>query len=511
MPKKNSNTPALTTSSESPSPSLNPNKSINIAMSCDDNIAQYIPVVMISAYENHPDYEVVFYIMQSKISFKNLSLIEFTAKKYNSKVNIISVDESIFDRFRSTNRYGKECYYYFYAHKLLPKNVDRCIYLDVDVILNGDISEMYFSDFEENYLISTATHYNDEKLNEKLSFYSYEHLNSINIPDGELFCSGVMVLNLKKMRKDEIEKTYTIILDKIEQEKLAPYFFDQGLANYIFYTHTKFLPRGIWQWTVTDFYNFIFNQQEISNPKNAKIIHYINNYKPWTMLYKEISFETAPLNWDYFENPFVFRTLLKNIMLQYWWKYAEKAPNYDELILHATPILKELHKFDNESIDYEFYFTKKKDEINKKEQKLFFIDEIKPNLYLPLFQVSLPKDTWNNFTLIANFVYLANNKPNFYDTLCFSCFYNGNLELKVVQSQLEKSSPFFLNSLFYTISNNEIVFLISNVERNSMLHYNVEKLLIRNKEDKQLYPVFFDTGNISKINARSLDSVFSVK
>jgi lipopolysaccharide biosynthesis glycosyltransferase len=49
-----------------------------------------------------------------------------------------------------------EAYFSLCCHEYLPADVDRILYIDAgDVIIDGDISDYYFGDFEGKSLIAT--------------------------------------------------------------------------------------------------------------------------------------------------------------------------------------------------------------------------------------------------------------------------------------------------------------------------------------------------------------------
>ena len=96
--------------------------------------------------------------------------------------------------------------------------IDKILYLDGDIIVNSDISELFDVELNDNYL---AVVYDNGK------FCS----NKIpNINPNQYFNSGVMLLNLKKMREDNAKD----LLYKAKENNDSNFFMDQNAFNIVF-------------------------------------------------------------------------------------------------------------------------------------------------------------------------------------------------------------------------------------------------------------------------------------
>lgn len=77
---------------------------------------------------------------------------------------------------------------------MLIKNVDKIIYLDGDTLVYGDLSEMYHLNMNNFYF---------RGVREILPRRFEAKLNR-----SRFICAGVMVMNLKLIRKDHVFKTF---------------------------------------------------------------------------------------------------------------------------------------------------------------------------------------------------------------------------------------------------------------------------------------------------------------
>ena len=108
-------------------------------------------------------------------------------------------------------------YFSLCAHLLLPDSVSRVLYIDAgDVIILDDIMPYYNCDFNDKALIVTAARYklcNNEPV-------SYEETDIDDLNEGfpsicrGIFNSGSYVMNLNKIRADNLLLTISSILHK---------------------------------------------------------------------------------------------------------------------------------------------------------------------------------------------------------------------------------------------------------------------------------------------------------
>ena len=171
-------------------------KDMNVLLSCDSKIAKYIPALQASLYENHKDKKVKIFLMHSGISLDVISEIKQFALSYDNKFVDILVDKGFYEFFNNRNdttKYPLECFFYLFAHKYLPRRIDRILCLDIDIIINKSIYDFYSSDFNNKYFIAPGV------------FLEPTSTGILN--------SGVLIMNLKKFILIQLPIS-TICLDK---------------------------------------------------------------------------------------------------------------------------------------------------------------------------------------------------------------------------------------------------------------------------------------------------------
>jgi len=155
-----------------------------------------------------------------------------------------------------------------YCRILLPQllNFPRLIYLDCDVLVFRDLSELFDSQLSPGKILAAVP--DSETLT--LSDDSYTLAGAMNLPaDGLYFNSGVMLMNLKELRKENFtEKS----LEFFKNCRGAYQFWDQSAFNFLLHGRIDELPE---HWNRTA---WRFDQQE-DNSLDC-VLHYTGS-APW--------------------------------------------------------------------------------------------------------------------------------------------------------------------------------------------------------------------------------------
>jgi len=139
-----------------------------------------------------------------------------------------------------------------YCRILLPQllNFPRLIYLDCDVLVFRDLSELFDLELSPSKVIAAVR--DSETLT--LGDDSYTLAGAMNLPaDGRYFNSGVMLMNLKELRKENFtEKS----LEFFKNCRGAYRFWDQSAFNFLLHGQIQELPdcwnRASWRFDEQD-------------------------------------------------------------------------------------------------------------------------------------------------------------------------------------------------------------------------------------------------------------------
>ena len=242
----------------------------------DDNYALPTLVAVTSIVENKREDSVLdVYIVSDGMSAENEALFAFFERPYvhvhmlypPKAERAVRNDGALLSELPANG----SALLKFDLTELLPQ-LDKVLYLDGDVIVQEDLGGLFSTDLKENYCAAVKD-------------------VGIGIPTelaplkGAYFNSGVMLLNLKKMREDGVrEKLYRYRAEGFNR------FMDQDAFCMVFRGRVLFLPvRYNLLYTLYKFIPFetVSSQYEVSVSDkrtlldDAVIIHLCSREKPW--------------------------------------------------------------------------------------------------------------------------------------------------------------------------------------------------------------------------------------
>ncbi|MBE6719817.1 MAG: glycosyltransferase family 8 protein [Ruminococcaceae bacterium] len=261
--------------------------SIPVFFSADNNYAVQTYIAIFSMMYNYKgSLGVNAYILcPGGYSEKNMALINSLNDRFNKlSITVLNMDDK-YENVEIPQTYISSAAMYRLeipniVDNVLNIQIDKCIYLDCDLVVEGDISELYNEDISGYFIGGVA---------DPLQFYKKynKHAQRIGIPNLKQYInSGVMLINLK-----EINATPDV-REKLEKAGFNDdmIFKDQDAINYAFNGGIKLLPMKYNAFTVVTTrkdkgFIKIYSKKNMKEAReNPFIVHYIGKLKPW--LYK---------------------------------------------------------------------------------------------------------------------------------------------------------------------------------------------------------------------------------
>ncbi len=250
-------------------------KEIPIFFASDDNYVPLLATAIKSLLTNaSKEYTYKIYVLTTNMSQDKREKIAEMATS-NSTIEFIALAKEL-DKvkhlFRLRDYYSKETYYRFFIPDLFPK-YKKVIYLDCDIIVKGDISELYNIDLGDNYVAASP----EEVFTLHPNYMEYPR-KALGIEPEVYFNAGVMLLNTERLLKDKIAEKFVALAEKYTFRIVQ----DEDYLNVLLKDHKMILPLD---WNKTAFKNDSYND------KNLKIIHYKIVWRPWhyeNVLYEDI-------------------------------------------------------------------------------------------------------------------------------------------------------------------------------------------------------------------------------
>lgn len=271
---------------------------IPIFFSCDDNYLPYLAVSLCSLEANASKrYQYDIYILHTNsISKDNQKRIlkELNGGNFHLQFQDISIYvESTRANFHCRDYYTPSTYYRIFIASLFPQ-YDKVLYLDSDIIVQGDISELYNKEIKFNLLGGIV-----EDVMTNFDVFGTYVENALGIKRNRYINAGILLINTKLFREEKIEEKFYDLISRFT-------FYVTQDEDYL-----NVLCKG----RIT-YINPVWNRTPIPNTElpieKIKLIHYKMGWKPWkydAVMYGDI-----------------------------FWKYAYKVSYFNDLLLARVAV-----------------------------------------------------------------------------------------------------------------------------------------------------------------------------
>jgi len=288
------------------------NREIPIFFTIDDGYAPFLAVALNSAIINsNPERRYKAIVLHQDLSEENIARLRklktknFDIELMPMRANFAALDDRMSNRLRC-DYFTLTIYFRLFIPAMFPE-YDKGIYIDSDVVLTEDIAKLYDIDIGENYIGAC----NDLSISDIPPLVAYTE-KAIGVKAKEYINSGVLLMNLKKLREDNLEQHFLDLLTTYHFDSIAP---DQDYLNAMCNGKIYYLDEA---WDVM--------------PNNAKpqlektfLIHYNLFSKPWC--YDNIQYGDE------------------------FWKYAKKSGYIEEILAYKNAYTDDKKKADTECLE----------------------------------------------------------------------------------------------------------------------------------------------------------------
>lgn len=207
---------------------------INICMSPDDNFVEVTTLAMISVVESAAaNTQFHFYIIDNNISAENKRIMTDTSETYGFCIDFLTnenAESEVSDKIEF-GRWTFSTMQRLFLCRIMPTEVERVLYLDGDILVRKPLDELYNTDLGDNYYIAGVQD-------------CISPQNKINVgmqTDDRYINAGVILINIAKWRKDNIEQQ---LLAYCKEDKYILQYPDQDTINSVMRGHIKIVhPR----------------------------------------------------------------------------------------------------------------------------------------------------------------------------------------------------------------------------------------------------------------------------
>ncbi|MED4876175.1 MULTISPECIES: glycosyltransferase family 8 protein [Geobacillus] len=240
-----------------------------IVSATNDHYAQHLAVMLTSLLKNQKmNRPIHIYILYSDLSTISMAKLQRVVGQFHTPITFLRVDVQLFADFASGSggqKYiSKEAYYRMIIPDVLGEEISKALYLDCDIIVRTDLTELWETNIEEYDLAAVDESRVLTKSDRDI------RMNRLSLPpDSYYFNSGVLLMNLKRWREKNISAELMEFV-KSHGDKLA--LMDQDALNAVLFNRWLRLD---------DKWNFTAAHSAKRSSKKAAILHFTGPEKPW--------------------------------------------------------------------------------------------------------------------------------------------------------------------------------------------------------------------------------------
>jgi len=259
---------------------------VPIVISTDENylVPSYVMLHSLLNYANNSDKYRVFVLVEKFFSAESQKLLDSLKDEFtNVEINFINMQDAFCESTMQLKYTTIPSMYRLLIPQLLT-DYDKCIYLDVDIIICGDISTLYTVNIGDNYLAAVR----DIEAGKYINIFEYEGTK----PQAEKYVnSGVLLMNLEKLREDNVVSQF------MDYSKSKLLFMDQDIINIVCEDKIVYLPLKYNALVKYRFLNYsvksylpdvskYFGVDDIHEAIDIPVaVHYAQPCKPWSNKY----------------------------------------------------------------------------------------------------------------------------------------------------------------------------------------------------------------------------------
>lgn len=259
----------------------------NIVLAISANCTRQIHIMLYSIFYNNRGMNFRVYFLYFDIPDEEIRFYKRIIRKAGHECSFIKAPPVQVAK-RTYSHITNETFLRLLIPAVLPQDVDRALYLDFDIVVNGSLKKIFQYPFGEYSLIASEIGKNQNywRMTKKMNEVPYAC---------KYFNAGMLMMNLEKLRKDEHFKRQ-FIYDYLENHLNEIREDDQGYLNHFLCEKTKVISN-IYNYDAGLYAVYGFAKKnrlkgiveklkkEKTAEKKAIVIHYCGRRKPWNKNY----------------------------------------------------------------------------------------------------------------------------------------------------------------------------------------------------------------------------------
>ena len=249
----------------------------HVALCTDRKYLPYTAAAALSAIINSPDCDIEIHLISPDIESSGLQELSQCIRKAGGKLHLYRVTNEQHTAFHITsdaNRLSSAAYYRIFLPDILPRDIERVLYIDGDTIVLNSLKPLAEINLTGKAL--AAVHdFNLDDGPKRCARLGYS-------PQGGYFNSGVLLMNLNYWRENHLIQQ---CLETFHQHPERIVYDDQDLLNAVVSERVFWLTAD---WNAQDIcYRSKFkkalhlSQEDKLRLRTPSIVHFTGTMKPW--------------------------------------------------------------------------------------------------------------------------------------------------------------------------------------------------------------------------------------
>jgi UDP-glucose/galactose:(glucosyl)LPS alpha-1,2-glucosyl/galactosyltransferase len=238
---------------------------MEILCACDGRFLPHTATMLCSLLEHNRIFQI--HVFHDTTASSELPKLKSFIGRYGCTVVSYQISPKDLPDLRVDGHASIANYYRLLAPLLLPRDIEKVLYLDSDIVIRQSLGELWNIDLTDHALAAVEDYYADPgKILPKLK--------SLQLPLGaKYFNSGVMLINLTFWRLNNVSER---AIRFISANPVKVDLWDQDALNAILVHRWIELP-SIWNAQ----HNAQLNVYSGQPVRDAAIVHFVGPVKPW--------------------------------------------------------------------------------------------------------------------------------------------------------------------------------------------------------------------------------------
>lgn len=228
---------------------MNEKQPVVIVVACDNHYMPLLAALVKSIEVNHKSGEPIqFYILDDGISARNKRRLVASVSASMFTMHWVDKDSVIPEGMNipyDNSSYPLIIHMRMFIPYFIPEQYEKVIYMDVDMIVNGEISELWNTDLE-GYTLGAVEDVRIQRFGNPNAVANYRELGLD--ADTRYFNTGLILMNTKKWRERDLTPK---VFRCVEENRVYANYPDQYGLNVVFANDWKEIDTR-WSWSAEE-------------------------------------------------------------------------------------------------------------------------------------------------------------------------------------------------------------------------------------------------------------------